>query len=100
MSEYPIETLYRVADIYSAGSREELLQKIKDYKERTKLQKDEAALEYLLSHEFAVPTDCIEEISRLNRRPTDLEIKAMRFGKKVRAEGASSISITIDDLKF
>lgn len=92
----------KVAQIYTGKDEREIIKEVDEYQEKSHLKAWNDAFGgyvYHLGDTPRVPWICADEIIRLGRKPSRLEVKALLLIKEVEKEKNKTIRITIADPK-
>lgn len=101
LKDSTLDDYLNIATIYTNGelTREQLLAKAGEYQQANKVNTLTLGFRYYLRQEFKVPLQFYQEICKLGRKLSPLEVEALLLKEKVQKEERPSVHISIDGLK-
>ncbi len=96
-----LDDYLNIATIYTNGelTREQLLAKAGEHQQADKCNTLTLGFRYYLRQEFNVPLQFYQEICKLGRKLSHLEVEALLLKEKIQNEPRPSVHISIDGLE-
>ncbi len=96
-----IDDYLKIATIYTNGelTKEQLLSKASEYRKANGCTTVTLGFRYYLRQELNAPLQFYQEICRLGRKLSPLEVEALQLKTKIQREQMQSVRISIDGLE-